>query len=73
MKIGIILKRRRENLGLTQSDVAKEALISRNHLSGIENNKVNPSLIVLEAVCQKLGMQLVIRTPKDTIQEDTNE
>jgi len=75
MSLGEVLRRRREELGLTQDDVAPRVGISKPYLSNIETDKVKnpPSDQVLKGLEAALGfrrgellrMAHLVRTPLD--------
>lgn len=50
------IKEEREKLGLKQVSVAKQLGISREYLSRIENNKVEPSEKTLKKIKHLLGI-----------------
>ncbi|MCB9498331.1 MAG: helix-turn-helix transcriptional regulator [Bacillales bacterium] len=53
LTIGALAKRKRLNLGLTQSEVAK-SICSISYLSKIESNKINPNPRCLELLMEKV-------------------
>lgn len=53
-----ILKKRRE-LGLSQSDLAKQARIAQSTLSYIENGKKRPQFDTMSAICRVLGVSVL--------------
>lgn len=53
MTIGILTKRKRIELGLTQSDVAK-SICSVSYLSKVESNKINPNPRCVELLMEKV-------------------
>ena len=79
MLTGKILKKMREQVGLTQEQLAKIVGISQAHIAKIENEKVNPTLStinkimsVLEAnkknICKDLlNKSLISLKPDDTV------
>ena len=62
MKIGKKLRERREFLGYTQVEVAKQVHITANYLSTIENGVRNPSTTLLVRLAKVLKLALL--TPK---------
>ncbi len=58
--IGFIIKKRRNELGITQPHLAELANISNNTLYKLENGKTNATLFVLEKVTEILGLQITI-------------
>ena len=58
--IGHIIKSRRREFGLTQSQLAKLSDVGVNTLTQIERGEGNPTVRVLEKVLQTLGLQLTV-------------
>lgn len=61
-KVGDIIKQRRKEFGLTQSQLAKLAKMSINTLTQIERGEGNPTVAVLDRVLTTLGLQLTATT-----------
>ncbi len=61
MKIGNLIRERRMMLGLTQQELADYAGMSLRMLVGLENDKANPSLKILEALASVLGMEVTLK------------
>ncbi len=57
-RFGFAVKTRREELGLTQEDLAEKARIHRTYLSDVERGTRNICLINVERVAAALAMQL---------------
>jgi transcriptional regulator with XRE-family HTH domain len=57
-RFGYAVKVRREELGLTQEDLADRARIHRTYLSDIERGTRNLSLINIERMAQALAVSL---------------
>jgi transcriptional regulator with XRE-family HTH domain len=57
-RFGFAVKVRREELGLTQEDLADKAGIHRTYLSDIERGARNPSLVSIERVAAGLELAL---------------
>ena len=57
-RFGFALKVRREELGLTQEDLADKAGIHRTYLSDVERGTRNLSLINIERLAAALSMSL---------------
>lgn len=57
-RFGFAVKTCREDLGLTQEDLAEKAGIHRTYLSDIERGSRNPSLINIERLAAALSMTL---------------
>ncbi|WP_133996021.1 helix-turn-helix domain-containing protein [Dinghuibacter silviterrae] len=65
IKIGAILRERRELLGLLQTQLADLSRISIRTIQLVERGKGNPSLDTLVKLAETLGMQfeLVLKDP----------
>ena len=57
-EIGISIKNRRKELGITQPHLAELAKLSVNTLYKLERGQGNPSLEVLNKLAEILGMEL---------------
>ena len=57
-RFGDAVRKRREELGLTQEDLAEKAAIHRTYLSDIERGSRNVSLINIERLAAALGMHI---------------
>lgn len=55
MDVGERIKVRREELGLTQAQLADELGVTHQHVSGIESGASAPSLELLVRVARRLG------------------
>jgi len=61
-----ILKKRREELGITQKDLAEMSEVHLRTLSTIESGKANPSLGAINKILDVLGLEILIKV-KGTI------
>lgn len=57
-RFGLAVKARREELGLTQEDLAARAGIHRTYLSDVERGARNLSLVNVERLAVALGLTL---------------
>jgi transcriptional regulator with XRE-family HTH domain len=57
-RFGFAVKTRREELGMTQEDLADKAGIHRTYLSDVERGSRNLSLINVERVAHALSLSL---------------
>jgi transcriptional regulator with XRE-family HTH domain len=57
-RFGFAVKARREELGLTQEDVAEKAGIHRTYLSDVERGSRNLSLVNVERLAVALEMSM---------------
>ena len=56
MMIGSHLRSKREELGLSQAELAKELRVTRQHVSRIELERVAPTLALLLKLSRRLGV-----------------
>jgi transcriptional regulator with XRE-family HTH domain len=56
MKIGSHVRKKREELGLNQAELAKEVRVTHQHISRIELEQVAPSLEMLLKLSRRLGV-----------------
>ncbi len=55
-RVGLNLKRFRQELGLSQEAFAFEAGLHRTYISGVERGVRNPTVLVLEEIALALGV-----------------
>ncbi len=55
-RVGLNLKRFRQELGLSQEAFAFEAGLHRTYISGVERGVRNPTILVLEEISLALGV-----------------
>jgi predicted transcriptional regulator len=53
-----LLKKRRETLGITQSELAQMAQVGLRTVKTLESLKCNPTLVTIERLARVLGMEL---------------
>jgi len=65
LKIGVLLRRAREQAGLTQGELAERLATQKSAISRIENHSGDIRLSTLERYARALGRQLFLelRTP----------
>ncbi|MEB2774629.1 helix-turn-helix domain-containing protein [Algoriphagus sp. D3-2-R+10] len=63
-EIGVVIRERRQLLGLLQPDLAEMAQVSINTLYKIERGEANPSVKVLNKLAEVLGLELSIAVKK---------
>lgn len=56
---GAVIRARREELGLTQDELAHEAKVTRNHVSLLERGHRSPTLSTMKRLADALGQTLV--------------
>jgi y4mF family transcriptional regulator len=61
IELADIIKKRREELGITQKDLAEMSEVHLRTLSTIESGKANPSLDAINKVLDVLGIELLIK------------
>lgn len=60
MNLGNIIKKKRKDIGLTQSDLAEMCGITQTYLSQIENNAKEPNLSTIKTISEQLEIPLPI-------------
>jgi transcriptional regulator with XRE-family HTH domain len=63
-RIGALLRKRRESAGISQRDLADLTGLSVHTISNVELAKGNPTLDVLEKLCDPLGLELFLQPRK---------
>ena len=58
-RLGLRIKKLREDAGLSQEELAHRSSIHVTYLSGLENGKRNPSLLVLSRLATALDVQMM--------------
>ena len=72
MSIGKRIRKRRQELKLTQEDLASTLGLTPQHISGIEQDKRNPSLSSLAKLAEELGITVdYLVTGKEGVIVDT--
>lgn len=56
-----IIRKRREELNITQKDLAEMSGVNLRSISNIESGVSNPSLEVLNKIAEILGLEIVIK------------
>jgi transcriptional regulator with XRE-family HTH domain len=56
-RVGVNLRRAREEQGLSQEDLADRAGLHRTYLSGVERGVRNPTVTVLEKIAKALKVK----------------
>jgi transcriptional regulator with XRE-family HTH domain len=57
-RIGLNLQRLRRERGLSQEELAHRASVHQTYLSGVEQGKRNPSVMVLHRIAEALGVDI---------------
>lgn len=66
VKFGNLVRKTREEAGLSQEELADRAGLDRSYLGGVERGERNPTLIVIGKIANGLGLsvgQLFVRFP----------
>jgi len=72
MSIGKRIRKRRQELKLTQEDLARALSLTPQHISGIEQDKRSPSLSSLAKLAEELGVTVdYLVTGKEGVIVDT--
>ncbi len=56
-RVGANLRRAREDLGISQEELADRAGLHRTYVSGVERGVRNPTVIVLEKIAKALKVK----------------
>ena len=56
-RVGANLRRAREEIGLSQEDLAERAGLHRTYVSGVERGVRNPTVTVLEKIAKALKVK----------------
>ena len=56
-RVGANLRRAREEIGLSQEDLAEKAGLHRTYVSGVERGVRNPTVTVLEKIAKALKVK----------------
>jgi transcriptional regulator with XRE-family HTH domain len=67
MRVGKTIRKLRIEQGLSQNDLAREAKLTSSFISLVENDRRQPSLLVIERIARAL------RTPEEVIFWDSVE
>lgn len=65
--LNLKMKEKRQTLGLSQSELAKEVGVSRQTINMVESGEYNPTLALCLKICRALGCTL-----NDLFWEDNN-
>ena len=63
-ELGKTIKERRKTLGITQAHLAELADVNVNTIIRIENDKISPTIEVLNKIAEVLGMELSLDIKK---------
>ena len=66
--VALNLRKLREKAGLSQEELAARAGLARTYISGIENGRRNPTVIVLYEIATQLGAD-----PRDLLDPTVTE
>ncbi len=55
---GSVVKQKRQELGISQEELANRAELHRTYVADIERGARNPSLLSIVRICQGLGLPL---------------
>ena len=57
-RVGLNLQNLRREKDLSQEELAHRAEVHQTYLSGVERGKRNPSIMVLQRICEALGRDI---------------
>ena len=69
MKFGEAIKQKREQLGLTQQDLAEKLFVSRQTVCRWENGSRCPDLVMAKKIAMVLGISLDDLIPGEVVQD----
>lgn len=58
--LGLALRQCREQLRISQEELAHRAGLDRTYISGIERGRRNPSLLTIERMAKTLGVEVEV-------------
>ena len=58
IKLGMLIREKRESMSLTQVELAKRAGVDRNYIGMVERGERNPSYLSLQKIAVGLGIQV---------------
>ncbi|MBS1812180.1 MAG: helix-turn-helix transcriptional regulator [Acidobacteria bacterium] len=58
--LGLALRQCREQLRISQEELAHRAGLDRTYISGIERGRRNPSLLTIERIAKTLGVEVEV-------------
>lgn len=58
VKLGRLIRSKRESQGLTQNELAEKANVDRNYIGMLERGERNPSYLSLQKIAGGLGIPL---------------
>ena len=73
MEVGTTIKSFRKKLGISQEQLAEISNITQAYLSQIENNKKDPNLSTLKAVCDALNIPISVLFLSSISEDDVPE
>ena len=62
---GLMIKRKRKSKGLTQAQLCKKIGLSQAPIHHLENGKESISLSNLRAICDELGLEVIITEKRE--------
>lgn len=68
--IGKLLREKRIERGMTQTELARRSSVNNQELCKIEKEKVSPNFVTVELVCEALGVDFILVDREKTDGED---
>jgi y4mF family transcriptional regulator len=62
LEISIIIRKKRDQMGITQQDLADRSGIHLRSINNIEGGKSNPSLDTLLKIAEVLKLEVIVRS-----------
>ncbi|MCD6180759.1 MAG: helix-turn-helix transcriptional regulator [Candidatus Cloacimonetes bacterium] len=64
-ELGALLKNRRKTLNIHQKDLSEISGVALHTVSDIESGKGNPTLTVMNKLCDVLGLELLVQVKRN--------
>lgn len=64
-KFGILLKKERERISISQSELARICLKDRQYIHRLENGSITPTFYTVYSICQELNIDLSALVPSE--------
>ena len=62
LEISVIIRKKRDQMGITQQDLADRSGIHLRSINNIEAGKANPSLDTLLKIAEVLKLEVIVRS-----------
>lgn len=62
LEISVIIRKKRDQMGITQQDLADRSGIHLRSINNLEGGKANPSLDTLLKIAEVLKLEVIVRS-----------